>query len=104
MTLEWNGDKLLQRMQTAMDQATGDVKLTDLMHSAFMLKHTRFDSLNAMLTASQLTSDSTRAEELAVILKGQAWNQFVAANSDFASWQEMMSAAARERVKAAFDR
>jgi hypothetical protein len=104
MSLEWHGDEVLKRMKNSFDQAMGDVKLTDLMHPAFVQKHTKFDSLKSMFEASQLMSDDSKAKEMAVILKSQEWDRFVAANSDFASWNEMIKDAATARVKAAFNK
>src|SRR5947209_17137877 len=98
---EWHGDELIRRMQDALSQATGQVSLPELMPSAFMQKHTKFSSLEDMLSASKLAKEEATAEELGPILQSPEWNQFVAANSSFASWQDMIKAAGVERVKKA---
>jgi len=99
---EWHGDKVLREITNKLEKATGRVSLPDLMPAAFMKRHTRFESLNAMLTASALVKEGTTTNELAPILQSPEWNQFVAANSPFGSWQAMIKAAGVERVKRAF--
>jgi len=96
---EWHGDEVLRRIENA----TGQVSLPDLFPASFMQAHTKFGTLDAMVTASQLVKDDATSEEPAAALQGEVWSQFVASNSTFSSWGEMMSAAATERLKKAFE-
>lgn len=67
------------------------VPFGELFTPAFMGQHTRFGTFEAFVEASGFKADTP--EDFKAIPDAE-WDTFVAANSSFASWQEMMSAAA----------
>jgi hypothetical protein len=72
------------------DRAT----LAELLHPGFMAAHTVYATLEDMLGASGLAS-ATDAE-VAATLAGEGWSAFVGQTTQFATWDEMVQAAAAE--------
>lgn len=68
------------------------VPLNELMPSGFIQKHSKFDSLDSLIKASGFNVQ-TEADFKAI--PAQEWNQFIALNTNFDSWQEMLSEAGR---------
>ncbi len=97
--LEWHGDEIIEELKREAEQVTGRVSLQDLFTVDFMREHTKHGTLDDMVTASKLLNEDCSTEDLAAALESQEWNQFVAENSDFSSWQEMITAAGESRLE-----
>ena len=69
------------------------IPLTDLFHPQFMARHTSFQTIDEMLSASGF--DVQSQEDFAAIPDGE-WDGFVAERTEFKSWDEMKGAAAEE--------
>jgi hypothetical protein len=96
---EWHGDEVIEQLKKLAEKFTGDVNLQDLFTLGFMREHTKYASLDEMITESKLLKDDCAAQELAGVLESQEWNQFVSKNSDFRSWEEMIAAAGESHLK-----
>jgi hypothetical protein len=85
-------ERNLQRLQWKAEALDGthDVPLPELMPDAFVRHHSRFDSLQALADASGIEE----AEEIG----GEKWNAFIAENTSFPDWTEMLKAATAERT------
>ncbi len=73
------------------------VSLNEFLPPEFMKAHTKFDSIDAMFKASGTTMDPRdlfNEDKIA-----DDWNAFVAANSNFKDWVDMLSHGNAERVK-----
>lgn len=92
--IEWNGDEFLRKIERA---SNGDVPLGELCNSAFMRKYTEYKSIDEMATVSGLVEGND--EEQTVAIQSPAWDKWVAENTSFDSWQDMLNMAAVERVK-----
>lgn len=88
-----NIDELKHKAQNVAAPRT--VKLSELFPTSFMQAHTKFDSLDAIFMASGVQMDP---HDLLSEQKISAeWNAYVAANSDFSDWTDMLSQANAER-------
>lgn len=68
------------------------VPLNELMPSGFIQKHSKFDSLDSLMKASGFNVQ-TEADFKAI--PAEEWNQFIALNTNFDSWHDMLSEAGR---------
>lgn len=82
----------LQRRARALDGTHG-VPLNDLLSPAFMRRHTRFSSFEAMLDASPWTVETAK-DFLA--MPDEPWDHFVRGNTPFKGWKDMQAAGGRE--------
>lgn len=81
----------------------GDTMTADEMFTAeFMQEHTKYSSFDEIVAASPIAG--TTLEQLASALERPDWNAFVAENSSFANWSEMLSAAASALADARLNR
>ena len=83
----------MDRMRRNMQKLSGthSVPLSELMPDTFMSSYTQFPTLKAMLEAGGIEDQ----EEI----KGEAFSQFVAQNSQFGSWTEMLKKGYAEYAK-----
>jgi len=95
--------KQFDRLTRNLKKAEGNVPLTELMPPKFIQRHTRFNDLQAMVDAAPGAEEATTTEESAAFIQGEGWSRFVAENSDFDSWQDMIRQAGAERFKRAAD-
>lgn len=85
--------------QKAKDSAAAPerVKLDQLLPTEFMQRHTKFGSIDAMFKASGMQMnplDVFSEEKIA-----PDWDAFVAENSSFSNWRDMLAHAVTERTK-----
>ena len=89
-------DKAIQRLEEISRNARAlhgkhSVPVEELLDAAFLRKHTRFTSLEAMIEASGFKIETK--EDFAAIPDAE-WDAFIRQNSKFATWQDMLHAAA----------
>ena len=83
------------RRAEALDGAQQKVLFDDLFPPAFMAEHTEFETLQAMVDASGLFESEA---DVADVLDGQEWSDFVARRTKFSDWREMLLQATGERT------
>ena len=78
-----------------------NVSLAELFPPTFMVKHSEFGDLQAMVDASGFFDGLTEAdgERIAEIFRGQPWSSFVGQRTRFSGWEEMQRQAVVERVR-----
>lgn len=90
MKVSLNGfDDLNEKLKSA---APGKTRLTDLLNDDFMKENTKFDSLDAFAEASPFNWDTQ--EDFESIPEDEL-DKFVDENTDFSSWHEMATEAAK---------
>lgn len=90
MKVSFNGfDDLKKKVRSA---APGKTNLTELLNDDFMKENTKFDSLDAFAEASPFNWDSQEAFES---IPEDELDKFVNENTDFSSWKEMATEAAK---------
>ena len=72
------------------------VSFADLFPPTFMAEHTEFETMQAMFDASGLFESAT--EDVAAVLNGQEWTEFVARRTVFSDGREMQLKAFGERT------
>ena len=87
--------KDITRLQRRLERIEGtqSVSFADLFTDEFMLLHSDFQSISAMLDASGFRVES--AEDFAAI-PADEWDAFIKARSRFESWEAMRGAAGAE--------
>ena len=85
------------RRAQALDGVQQKVSFADLFPPSFMAEHTEFKTLQAMFDASGLLESATE-DDVADVLNGQEWTEFVARRTVFSDWQEMQLKAFGERT------
>src|SRR5438132_9786007 len=82
----------LETMQRKLQQLHGthQVPLAEMMNDQFISRHSRFASLNEMITASGLTIDC-QAD-----FQTDEWNLFVSQHSHFQTWHDMEQQAVKQ--------
>lgn len=89
-----NGINRLQRRLERIE-GTQSISFKELFPDEFMLLHTDFESISAMLDASGFRVEN--AEDFAAIPDDQ-WDAFIKARSRFDSWEAMRAAAGAEWI------
>lgn len=91
-----SGFRELQRKLKELSE-TKQVPVSEFFNTPFMTKYTSYSSLEAMLEAANLAPESiTNAESLR---ENESWNRFIADNTRFKDWNDMLEAALLEHVK-----
>lgn len=105
--IEFDGfDKLSKKLNELKESAESiqgtQVPLGELLTPGFLAKHTRFLSEDEMFEASGFNVET--AEDFEKIPDDE-WNNFIEQNTPFATWSDMLSAAAAEwtRKKLSFN-
>jgi hypothetical protein len=105
--MEFDGfDELSKKLNELKESAESiqgtEVPLGELLTPGFLAKHTRFLSEDEMFEASGFNVET--AEDFEKIPDDE-WNNFIEQNTPFATWSDMLSAAAAEwtRKKLSFD-
>jgi hypothetical protein len=80
----------LEQLERNLEKLDGEqeVKATDLLPDSFIRENTNFQTLDAFLDAGGIKSQEDMSTD--------AFDDFVAANTRFANWQEMFKAAGVE--------
>lgn len=96
--IEFDGlDELSKKLDELKESAESiqgtQVSLDVLLTPGFLAKHTRFLSADEMLEASGFNVET--AEDFEKI-PYEEWNNFIEQNTPFATWSDMLSAAAAE--------
>jgi hypothetical protein len=78
-------------------EGTHQVKLTDILHPAFVSAHSTYSDLEALFKASGFKIDTP--EDFKAVPDDQ-WDDFIKTNTDFENWSEMQKAGHREYVAA----
>jgi len=73
------------------------VSFADLFPPTFVAEHTEFETMQAMFDASGLFESATE-DDVAAVLNGQEWTEFVARRTVFSDWREMQLKAFGERT------
>lgn len=96
------GKKLDELKESAESIQGTQVPLDALLTPGFLAKHTRFLSTDEMFKASGFDVETTEDFEK---IPDEEWNTFIEQNTPFATWSDMLSAAAAEwtRKKLGFD-
>src|SRR5690349_4246049 len=102
MPFQWNSDPY-KRLDKAKEAIESVKQFGDLFPPQFMSCHTKFATIEDMLSASNLFPDDTPTEERMRALETEEWSKFVAENSEFGAWQEMRQAAIHERMQKAIN-
>lgn len=76
------------------------VSFEEFFSPRFMRRHTEFDSIDAMLDASEWKIESL--EDFRAI-PDESWDEFVANNTRFETWEQMFGAAEEQYVKRQLD-
>lgn len=92
----------LRKLQRKAKQIGGvrNVPLDELLTPTFLNRHTNFASVEDMFKKSGYNVETM--EELERIPE-EEWNVFIATNTLFSSWQDMLTAAMSEQVKQHFE-
>lgn len=85
----------LEELVNRLEQAGGELPMSELFTPDFMQSYTEFESLRTFMDASPWAIDS--AEDFEAIPAAE-FDQYVDEHSDFASWDAMLRAAGREYV------
>lgn len=86
--------KKLDELQESAESMQGtEVPLGELLNPGFLAKHTRFLSADEMFEASGFKVETTEDFEN---IPDEEWNDFIERNTPFATWNDMLSAAAAE--------
>lgn len=91
-------EKLLEKIAKLRGTHTGSVD--QLLVPDFMLRFTNFASVDEMVEKSGF--EVHNAEDFAAV-PADEWDQFIAANTQFATWLDMISAAGSECFARALD-
>lgn len=71
--------------------------LQELLTPAFLEEHTGYASLDDLLSASELVEDPTAVDLDADVLRSGDWNEWVAENTKFLDWDELVARAVVDR-------
>jgi hypothetical protein len=102
MSIKLEGfDEAQRKLQDLIDKAQAipkeeQIPLNQLLTPAFMREHTEFETVATMLEGSGFKIES--AEDFTNIPEAE-WDGFIAQNTEFSTWREMLQAAHVERVK-----
>lgn len=97
VSVHLNRKAIEKRIQDLKSKVEGDLALTDLLDAAFMVEHTTFPAILAMVDASPLAG--TPVEQLKEAMQRPEWSEFVNANTRFPNWQTMLITAGNEVMK-----
>jgi hypothetical protein len=89
MATRWDGggfDKFRKKFEKL--DGKHKVPLKDLFHPGYMRLNTKFKTIDDMLEASVVQVDSPDD-----LNNNEPWDAFVAANTHYSSWREMLKAA-----------
>jgi len=86
--IEDHSEEFLRKIE----QATNcEVRLNELCNPTFMRKHTKYTSFEEMAAASDLVKGTD--EEQVTALQSPEWDKWIAENTGFDSWQDMINTA-----------
>jgi hypothetical protein len=86
----------LEDLQRRAENLSGNVPTRGILTPAFLRKHSRFSSIEEMFEASGFkveTQDDFKN------IPDQPWDEFIAKETTFPNWKEMLSAAGGEYAK-----
>lgn len=91
-------DRRLKELSKRVQELDGvnRVPLTELFPPTFIQQHSRFSSLESLIEASGFKIESQKDFEN---IPDDVWDRFIATNTTFSSWHEMLQAATAEWVK-----
>jgi hypothetical protein len=92
-------ERKMKKMGEDMGKCGGQIPLPKLMSPAFIKECTSnaFDDVEKLFAA--YPSDPHGDEETKAMLESPEWNQFIASNTTFGTWQDMVNEAAREYMQ-----
>ena len=68
---------------------------------SFMRTNSKFSDIQEMFNKGEF--NEAGEEEVREVLEPDAWNTYVCENTSFASWPDMLEAAAKENIKSHFN-
>lgn len=80
---------------------TKSVTLLELMSSAFVSAHSKFDNFESLLNSSDFKVESS---EDFLAIPDDEWDAFIGANTDFSNWKEMQESAHANWIKSKIER
>lgn len=88
----------LAKLQRKAEQLSGtrSIPIEEILTAQFMQRYTRFASLSEMLDHSGV--NGTTEDDFEAFLQMQEREAFVAANTQFASWQDLLDQAGSEYI------
>ena len=87
--------EFFENIKSKVEQISGNVPLLELLNSTFMRIHTRFANFEEMVASP---FGIKTVEDLRNCF-GPQWDAYVAKQTTFSSWQEMLNRAAAERIR-----
>lgn len=94
MEFKSNFDKVLKRIEKASDEASGDYQLSELLTADFLTKYTSYTNIDDFFNASPIDV-SIINDEIKEKFEQEDFSEFVAANSKFTSWDDMLAEAGK---------
>jgi succinate dehydrogenase/fumarate reductase flavoprotein subunit len=89
----------LEKLRKNAENLSGEhiIPFTELFNPEFMMKHTKFLSIEALFEASGFEVNSKEDFEK---IPDDEWEKFIVSNTQFSSWEEMQREAATDYAKA----
>jgi hypothetical protein len=96
-TMGFSPERTSYKLTNEIEKISGpqNVSFNDLFPPSFMIKHTKYASIDEMVTKSQFKVEN---EEDFRNIPDEAWDVYVRENTPFKTWAEMMSKAGEEYV------
>ena len=91
-------DKAMRKLNDLQKRAerlggSHNVPIEELLTPSFMRRHTNFETLDSMMSASGFKVETTEDFES---IPDDKWNAFIAGATQFSDWQEMLNEAGKE--------
>lgn len=92
----------LQKLEHKAEQIGGvrSVPLEEILTPTFLIRHTNFTSVEDLFQKSDYSIESPEDFDN---IPQEDWDVFIAGNTLFSSWQDLLSTAMAEQVKLHFD-